>query len=79
MAAVKVGNHTHMAVKIDWFLSQMDCLGQWQFMNYFPMILNCLHSIFVCQIGHLDEPCLLSLVEIRLLTCSVNKDGGKLL
>jgi len=33
MAAVKAGNHTHVAVDFDWFVSQMDCLCQWQFVN----------------------------------------------
>jgi hypothetical protein len=44
--------------------------------NCFPTILNCLYSIIECQIGHLDEPCLLSSVEIRSSSCSVIKDGG---
>jgi hypothetical protein len=26
MAAVKEGNHTHVAVDIDWRVSQIDCL-----------------------------------------------------
>jgi len=38
--AVKVGNHTHVAVDIDWVVSQINCLCQWQFVNCFPMILN---------------------------------------
>jgi hypothetical protein len=76
MAAVKTGNHAHMAVDNDWFASQIDCLCQWQFVNCFPIILNCLYCIIECQIGHLDEPCLLSSVEIRSSSCSVIKDGG---
>jgi len=57
MAAVQAGNHTHAADDIDWFVSQIDCLCQWQFLNYLPMmILNCLQGIVVCQIGHPEEP-----------------------
>jgi len=48
MAAVKAGNYTHVAVDIDWFVSQMECLCQWQFVNCFPMILNCLHGVVAC-------------------------------
>jgi len=77
MAAVMVGNHTHAADDIDWFVSQIDCLCQ--FVNYCPVILNCLQGVVGCQISHPDEPYLLSSVEILSLTCSVNKDGGKLL
>ena len=28
-AAEKEGNHTHVAVDIDWIVSQFDCLCQW--------------------------------------------------
>ena len=45
----------------------------------FSMILSCLHGVVVCQIGHLDESRSLSSVEIRLSSCSVINDGGKLL
>ena len=68
MVAVKAGNHTHVADDIDWCVSEMECLGQWQFVNYFLMILKCLHSIVACQIDHLDQPCLLTLVEIHSST-----------
>jgi hypothetical protein len=77
MAPGKAGKHIHVAVDIDWFLSQIDYLCQWQFVNSFLMILNCLHSVDACQIGHLVKPCSPSSVVIRWLTCSVNKDGGK--
>jgi len=60
MVAMKAGNHTHVAVDIDWFVSQIDCLCQWQFVNCFPMILNCLHGVVAYQIGHLDESCFIS-------------------
>jgi len=79
MAAVKAGNHTHVAVDINWIVSQIDSLCQWQFVNCFRMILNCLNGVDACQIGHLEEPYLLSSVEIRSSTWSVNKDGCKLL
>jgi len=79
MVAVKAGNHTHMVVDIDLFVSQIDCLFQWEFMNCFQMILHCLHGVVACQIGHLDKPYSLSSVEICSWTCSVNNDGGKLL
>jgi len=79
IAAVKAGYHTHVAVDIDWFVSQIDCLCQWQFVNSSPMILNCLHGIVASQIGHLDEPYSPSSVQIYWSTCSVNNDGCKLL
>jgi hypothetical protein len=79
MVAVKTGNHTLVAVDIDWFMSQIDCHCEWQVVNCFLTILNCLHGIVVCDIGHLEEPCSLASVEICSSTCSVNKDGGKLL
>jgi hypothetical protein len=77
MVAVKAGNNTHVAVDIEWIVSQMDCLCEWQFMNCFLMIQNCLYGVVACHIGHLDEPFQLSSVEICSSTCSVNKDGGK--
>jgi len=70
---VKAGNHTHVAVDIAWVDSQINSLCQWQFVNCFPMILNWLHPVVAWQICHLEEPCLLSLVGIRLSTCSVKK------
>jgi len=78
MAALNAGNHTHAADDIDWFVSQIVSLCQWQFLDYTRMILNCLHTINECQIGHLVEPYLMSSVEIGWSTCSVNKDGGHL-
>jgi hypothetical protein len=44
MAAMEAVNHAHAADDIDWFLSQIHCLCQWQFVNYSPMILNHLTS-----------------------------------
>jgi hypothetical protein len=79
MVAVEADNHTDVAVDIDWSVPRIDCLCEWHFVNCFQMILNCLHGIVACQMGHLDKPCSLSLVEIRSSTCFVNKDGGKLL
>ena len=79
IATAKAGNHTHLAVDIDWFVFHINCLCQWKFVNCFPMILNCLHGVVVCQMGHLDQPCSLSSVEICSSTCSVTQDGGKLL
>jgi hypothetical protein len=66
MAAVKAGNHLHVAVDIDWFVSHIDCLCQWQCVNCFPMIRNCLYGVVSCQIGHLDEPCSMFLVQLHL-------------
>ena len=77
--ALKAGNHTHPGHDTDWFVSPTDCLCQWHFVNYFPMILNCLQGIVVSQTGHPEEPYLLSLVEIYSSTCSASKVGGKLL
>jgi hypothetical protein len=79
MVAVKAGNDTHVAVDIDWFVSEIDCLCQWQFVNCFPMIQNCLQGVVLSKIGHMNEPCSPSSVDICVLTCSVNNDGGKLL
>ena len=52
MAAVKVGNHTHAADVIGWFVSHIDCLCQWQLVNCFPMILNSRLGVVMCHIGH---------------------------
>lgn len=41
MAAVKNGNHIHVVDDIDWRISQINCLYLWQFVNYYPTILNC--------------------------------------
>jgi uncharacterized protein YycO len=40
MAAVKKSYQTDTADHIDWCVSQIDCVYQWQFVNHFPMILN---------------------------------------
>jgi hypothetical protein len=79
MAAVKEANHTHAAVDIDWRVSQIDCLCQWQVVYHYLVILNCRHGAVASQIGRPVEPYSLSLVEIPSFTWSVNKDGGKLL
>ena len=79
MAAVQEGNHTPAADDIDWCVHQVDCLCQGQFVNYYPMILNCCHRVVPRQIGHTVVPYLLSLVEILSSTSSVMKDGGNLL
>ena len=79
MVAVKAGNHTHMADDIDCVVSQMDCLCQWQWLNYRLMILNYLQGVVACQMGRLDESYLLSSVGIQWSRCSVNNDGCKLL
>jgi len=41
MAAVKEDNHTNVADDIDGHLSQIDCLCQWYFGNYYPTMLKC--------------------------------------
>jgi len=79
MVAVKTGNDTYVAVDIDWFVSQIHCHCQGQFMSCLPIILNCLHSVVACQIRHLDEPCSPSLAVIHSSTYSINNNGGKLL
>jgi len=56
MAAVKEGNHTHAAVDIDWLVSQIEFLCQWQFVNQFPRILNCHHGGDASHIGLPVEP-----------------------
>ena len=77
MAAVKAGNHTPAADDIDWLVSQLDCLCQWQFLNDVPMCPDCLDGIVACEIGHVEEPYLLSSVEICSSTCSMNQQGRK--
>jgi len=79
MAALKEGNHTHVAVDIDWRVSWIGCHCQWYFGNHHPRILHYRHGAVASQIGHPLEPYSLSLVEIRSSTCSVNKDWGELL
>jgi len=77
MAAIKEGNHTHAADDIDQCVSQINCLCLWQFVNQYPTILNCHHSVVASEIGHLMELYSLSLVEIHSSGCSGSKDGGK--
>jgi hypothetical protein len=40
MVAVNAGNRCHVAVDIDWFVSQIDLRCQWQFVYCVPRILN---------------------------------------
>ena len=77
MAAVKEGNHIHTVDDIDWRISEIDYLCQWQLMNYDPRILNCDHCVVARHIGHYVDQYLLSSVEIHLSSFAVNKDGGK--
>ena len=53
IAAGKEGNYTDAADHIDWCVSQIDCLYQWQIVNNFPRILNYYHSTFA---SHSDHP-----------------------
>jgi hypothetical protein len=71
MAAVKEANHTQAAVDIDWHVSQIDCLCQWQVVYYYLVILNCRHGAVASQIGRPVGPYSLCLVEIPSLTWSV--------
>jgi len=43
MAAVKEGNLTHVVDDINWRVSQIDCICQWQLVNHYLTIKNCLH------------------------------------
>jgi len=79
MAAVKEGNCTLAADDINWWISQIDCPCQWQFVIIYPVILHCHYYIIASQIGHRVEPYELSSVEIFPSTYSVKKDSGKLL
>jgi len=79
MAAAKPGNYTHVVNDIDWLISHIDCLCQWQLVNSFPIILNCRHGIVACQVGLTVKQWSLTLVEVCASTCAVNNDGGKLL
>jgi hypothetical protein len=64
---------------MEWLISHINCLCQWQLVNYFPMMLNDLYGIVACQIGLTVKQWSLSLVEICASTCAVNNDGGKIL
>jgi hypothetical protein len=75
MAAVEVGNLTHAADGIDCFLSTIGCLSQWQFVNNFATILNCIHGHVACHIGYLVEQYSLCSGEICSLTWFVNDEG----
>jgi hypothetical protein len=77
MAAGKEGNHTPVAVDIDWCVSQIDCLSRWQVVYHYLVIRNCRLGTVASQLGHPVESYLLSLVEISSSTGSVNIDGGK--
>jgi hypothetical protein len=79
IAAVKEGNHNHVVDDSDWYIPQIDCICQWQFVNHYPRILSCRHINVASQIGHLVTRYMLSLVEVPSSTSSVNTDGGKLL
>jgi len=79
MAPVKEGIHTHEADVIHWRVAQIDCLGQWQFVNHYLRMLNCRQATVASQSGHAVETYSLSAIEIPSWTCSVNNDGGKLL
>lgn len=56
MAAGKEGNHTHGADDINQWISHIDCLGLWQFVNNSLRISNCCHSIVLTQTGHPVKP-----------------------
>jgi hypothetical protein len=56
IAAAKAGNHTHTTDYIDWLVSQIDYSCQWQFVNIFPMILNCLQGVVEREMGHPEKP-----------------------
>ena len=79
MTAVKEGNHTHAADDIHWRVSQIDWRCQWRVVNPYPRILNHRHGAVASQLAHPVEWYSLSLVEIPLSTCSVNKHGGKVI
>jgi hypothetical protein len=64
MAAVKEDNHTHLAVQIDWRVSQINYLCGWQVVYHYRLILNCHHSAVGSHTGHLVEPYSPALVEI---------------
>jgi hypothetical protein len=56
MATVKEGNHTHAADDIDCPVSEIQCLCQYQVVNYCPRILNCHQSAVGSQLPHPVEP-----------------------
>jgi len=78
MAGVQEGNHNLVVDDIDWCVDQVGCVCQWQFVNYYLMILKRCPSVVAGQIGHPVETHLQMSVEITSLTCSVMQDGGKL-
>jgi hypothetical protein len=51
MAGVKEANCTLAADDIDWCVSQIDCLCEWHVLNYYPVILNCLHRVIASKMG----------------------------
>ena len=73
MAAVKEGNRTIVADDIDWCVFQVDCLCEWDVMNFYLVILNYRHPIVASPKGHQVEPYSLSSVEILSSTCSVKQ------
>jgi len=77
MTSVKESNNTHAADDIEWHVSQINYLYQWQFVNHDPRILNRRHGAVAIKIGHLVEPVSLSSVGISSSPWSVNKDSGK--
>ena len=56
MVDVMEGNHTDVAEDFYCRVSQIDCLGQWQFVNHYLRIPNYRHGTVVSQIGHPVEP-----------------------
>jgi len=65
IAAVKLRNHTLVADDIHWCVCQIQCLCQWQFLNYYPMIWNCYNECVARQISHPVEVDSLSSVKIH--------------
>jgi hypothetical protein len=45
MAAVKEDNCTLAVDDIDWCVSEINCLGEWDVVNCYPVILNCRHRV----------------------------------
>jgi len=73
MAGVKEANCTLAADDIDWCVSQIDCLCEWHVLNYYSVILNCLHRVIASKIGRQVDSYSHSLVEILSSTYSVKQ------
>jgi hypothetical protein len=79
LASEHEGYNTPAVDDIDWRVFQINCLGQWHFMNHHLRILNCCHGPAASHFGHPVVLYSLSLAEIPSVTCTVDKGDGTVL